>query len=244
MDVEAYNKCTDITWKGRANCKICAIRKQVIFAEVPDEAFKEFFFPIDIFCYGDKMPIYLMGEQGQSIYTIRKGLVKLYQFLPNGKQRIVRLLKPGDVAGLELLLNKTYHHFSMSMHDSELCRIPVNLLYKLQNRYPVLCRQLLERWQSGIDEADLFITLFSTGSSHARMARLLLEMDKKENRVWGLTITREDMGNILGISTETASRTIAEFKRSHLIKEKKNKIQFVDTEQLQKIAQDKKYSRM
>jgi len=232
------NKCTDITWKKRANCNICAIRKQVLFSDVPDEAFKEYFFPIDIYCYEEKMPIYLMGEKGQSIYTVRKGLVKLYQFLPNGKQRILRLLKPGDVAGLELLINKKYHHYSMSMQESELCRIPIDLLYKLEVSHPIIYRQLIERWQSGIDEADLFITLFSTGSSHSRMARLLLEMEKKENNIWGSTITREDMGDILGIRTETASRAISEFKRTHLIVENQNKIQIVNIDQLQKIAQD------
>ena len=240
MNTGAYSNCTGITWKGRAKCTTCAIRKQVIFSEIPDEAFNELFSPIDIFCYEDKMPIYLMGEQGQSVYTVRKGLVKLYQILPNGKQRIVRLLKPGDVAGLELLVDKVYHHFSMSMHDSELCRIPVKLFYKLQNRYPVLYRKLIERWQSGIDDADLFITLFSTGTSHARMGRLLLEMDKKEYNMQGSTITREDMGDILGISTETASRTIADFKRNYLIEEKQNKIKLIDIKLLQKIAQDNK----
>jgi len=70
------------------------------------------------------------------------------------------------------------------------------------------------------------------------MARLLLEMEKKENNIWGSTITREDMGDILGIRTETASRAISEFKRTHLIVENQNKIQIVNIDQLQKIAQD------
>lgn len=242
MATDPKNKCTEIIWKGRASCITCEIRKQVLFSDLPDEALRPIVTPIDTYCYPEKTPLYPAEAEGQLIYTVRKGLLKLYQILPNGKQRIVRLLKPGDVAGLELIVSSHYHHFAMTMHDSEICQIPVKVLTRLQADYPILYRQLLARWQSSLDEADRFITLFSTGSAHARMARLLLQMGIRENASWGARITREEMGDILGTSTETASRIIADFKRQQLLYEKNNTIHILDKNQLQQIEQDEKKS--
>jgi CRP-like cAMP-binding protein len=153
---------------------------------------------------------------------------------------VVRLLKPGDIAGLELLVDSSYHHSAMTTHKSDVCRIPVRTILELETRYPVLYKNLMLRWQASLDEADRFITLFSTGTSQVRMARLLFEMQKAENLAWGSHLNREDMGDILGISTETASRIIAEFKRRGLISETRNELAFNDPDALESISRDEK----
>lgn len=236
---ELKSKCTDITWHGRSDCRVCGIRKKVLFADIPDSEFNSLLAPIDNYTYPEKTPLYELGQQGEYIYTLRRGLIKLYQFMPNGEHRVVRLLKPGDTAGLELLVNHAYHHSAMTTHQSDICRIPVKTIEQLEKKYSHLFQKLMDMWQVNVDEADLFITHFSTGTSQSRMARLLVEMNKNENRSWGPGLNREDMGDILGISTETASRIIAEFKRRELIKEKKGELIFTDMAALEAIAREK-----
>ncbi|MBW8330269.1 MAG: helix-turn-helix domain-containing protein [Thiobacillus sp.] len=75
---------------------------------------------------------------------------------------------------------------------------------------------LLRRWQNSVDQADHFITALSTGPAEARMARLLITLGCTGDQPETLP-SREDMGALVGITTETASRIMAEFKRRGLI---------------------------
>ena len=77
----------------------------------------------------------------------------------------------------------------------------------------------MTRWQRALNEADAWVTDFSTGNSKQRIARLILLLVKGNPANTCLLFGREDMGATLGITTETTSRIIAEFKRQHLIVE-------------------------
>ena len=72
---------------------------------------------------------------------------------------------------------------------------------------------MLKRWQQALSEADAWLTELSTGSARERVARLLLRLVRNEHNPECTLFGREDLGAMLGITTETASRTIAEFKR-------------------------------
>jgi len=78
------------------------------------------------------------------------------------------------------------------------------------------------RWQKALSEADAWITILSTGSSRKRMANLLLRLIEEEGFTECYLLSREDIGSILSMTIETASRTISEFKRTGLIKEIKH----------------------
>ena len=100
-------RCHDVTWEGRADCAHCVIRERVLFAEIANENLGEVLHSIDHLSYPAHAVLYQADEDGKSLFTIRRGIVKLTQYLSNGNQRIVRLLKPGSVAGLELVVGQT-----------------------------------------------------------------------------------------------------------------------------------------
>ena len=68
--------------------------------------------------------------------TIRSGLVKLTQILPDGTQRIVRLQGATDILGLEALLDQTYQHTATALQPTEVCRIPVETVRGLSRNDP------------------------------------------------------------------------------------------------------------
>lgn len=228
--------CTDPAWQGRADCRHCPIRSQALFAEVADGDLDRLLVPIDNLRYAPKAVIYAAGAPGRHVYTLRRGAVKLMQTLADGTQRVVRVLTTGDVFGLEALLDRTHGHTAVSLHGLDVCRIPIEVVHKLNAGAHPLHTELMRRWQRNLDQADAFITQLSTGTSQARMARLLLLLDGPDGLLQGTPLPREDMGQILGISTETASRIVAEFKRQEIVREDSGLLHFTDAVALQRIA--------
>ncbi len=204
-------------WSGVADCSRCTLRESVLFAGLNEGDFEKIHQPINQFALQPGKALYHAGDSGDSIYTIRSGVVKLVQYLADGSQRIVRLVKTADVSGLEALVDKPYAHDAIVLHPTEVCCLPVDTVKRLSKDNPNLHLELLNRWQRALSEADAWLTELSTGSARERVARLLLRLiDGNADREC-LLFGREDIGAMLGITTETASRSIAEFKRQGLL---------------------------
>ncbi|WP_029009188.1 Crp/Fnr family transcriptional regulator [Azospirillum halopraeferens] len=209
----------DAAWKGTAECRNCGIRDLVLFADLTEPDFSLIHLPIDEMTFPPGATLYDAEGDGHSVFTIRSGLVKLVQYLPDGTQRIVRLLRPGAVAGLEVLVGTTHQHTAVALQEVAVCRIPRDVIERLSRETPRLHRQLMQRWHQALQQADDWLTELSTGSARARLARLLIQLagDAPDRPV--RLFSREDLGAMLGITMETASRTVAEFKRQGLVRE-------------------------
>lgn len=206
-------------WTGLADCRNCAIRHSVLFAGLKEDDFERFHRPVDQSWFGAGTTIYSTGDPAEALFTIRSGLVKLTQFLPDGTQRIVRLLGKTDLVGLEALIEPEYPHTVTTLQNTEVCRLPVSIVRQLSQSNAQLYHELMARWHKALSNADRWITEFSTGAARDRVARLLLWLCEREGGESCDLFSREDLGAILGLTTETASRTMAELKRKGYISE-------------------------
>ena len=111
-------------WSGEADCLQCALRQSVLFAGLDAEDFERIHDPIDQYVLDAGAVLYRAGDVGDHMYTIRSGLMKLLQYLPDGGQRIVRLVRATDVLGLESLVAETYQHEAVALQRTEICRFP------------------------------------------------------------------------------------------------------------------------
>lgn len=226
--------CTDATWVGRADCQRCDIRESVLFSDLNESDLSSMLQPVDNLFLPAKATLYREGDAGDGIFTIRKGLIRLVHYAPNGTRRIVRLLKPGSVGGLEVLVNSHYRHTAEAVSDVNLCRIPVDVIAQMKGRNPALHTALMTRWQDSLDDADTVITQLSTGSAQARAARFLLQVVVDPQRDECYNLSREDTAALLGLTVETVSRVFAEFKRKGWLVEGGDcpRISVTDLEQL------------
>ena len=94
----------------------------------------------------------------------------------------------------------------------------------------------MARWHHAMGTADRWITEFSTGSARDRVARLLLWLSEKEEDERCELFSREDLGALLGLTTETASRTMAELKRKGFISEPRPNQFLCDTPNLRRLV--------
>lgn len=165
--------------------------------------------------------LYREGESAETLYAIRKGLVKLINYLPNGRGRIVRLYGEGIWIGLEGLLRRPYEHTAIAVDEVEVYRLPANMLRLVRDDDLRSYTHLMHKWHEHLLEADVWISDFSTGSVRSRVARLikfLSRLDGQPSLEKVRLLTCDEMAAILGVTPESVSRIIAEFKRSGVLR--------------------------
>ncbi len=209
----------ETAWSGVEKCENCGIRHLALFADLEHDDFVHIHNPIHEtnFKHGDA--IYHLESSAEHVYTVRSGLVKLVQYLSDGTPRIVRILRPGDLAGIEITSGGTYQHDAIALTMVETCQIPMTVINKLSEETPRLHRQLLERWKNALITADSWLTKLSTGVARNRVIHLLMWLDERTSQMDGSFIlpVREDIGAMVALTTETVSRIIAELRRSEII---------------------------
>jgi len=205
-------------WKVGTKCEKCAIRNMVLFADLTREDFDLMHRPIHDFELRVGETLYNAEDAPLYVFTLRSGLIKLISYLPDGSQRIVRIIKQGDVLGLEAMSGQPYLHHAVVLEVAAVCEIPVSLIEKLNENSPHLSKQLMLRWQKVISDADIWLTKLSVGLANQRVASLLLYLAEGANKDKCFLPCREDIGATLAISPETASRVIASFKREGWVK--------------------------
>ena len=202
---------------GAKECESCGIRDQSLFADLTLDDFKLIDQPIHDVRADAQTTLYEEGSPGTHLLTIRSGLVKLVRYQSDGTQRIIRLLTAGDIAGLEITAHPTYDSTAIAVTEVKACRIPQAVIARLEGESPRLHAQLLRKWHEALRQADNFIADLASGSARQRLARLLLQLSGGGARQDVTLPSREDVGAMLGITTETASRAVAAFRREGLL---------------------------
>jgi CRP-like cAMP-binding protein len=167
--------------------------------------------------YSTHGTIYRTGEPGDYVFIIHFGLIKLLRYSSSGAERIVQLARSGDTIGLAALTQVPYRRTAIAMTNCEVCRVPATVVRDYNQHHPEFMATLLDRYQASVEMGDTFLTELSTGTAHQRLARLLLFLAEQHDHNEAPLLTRDEMGALLGITTETASRITAEFRREGLI---------------------------
>jgi CRP/FNR family transcriptional regulator len=208
---------TESAWRGTADCRACGIRDMVLFADLHEDDFSLIHAPIDDLEYTPSQALVRMGETATSLFTLRAGMVKLVRNTVDGRQRIVRVLRSGDVIGLEALMGPTYESDAIALTNVRVCRLPLQVIQRLNRETPRLHQRLLERWHRSLREADDWLADLNFGNARQRLAGLILKMRSDQDPSVCTLFSREDMGAMLDLKLETVSRTLNAFVREGLI---------------------------
>lgn len=163
--------------------------------------------------------IYSAQEAGHAVYTIRRGVVRLERVSEAGERRILRLAGRTDLFGLEALLGQRYAADAVACTTVDLCRIPQALIDELSSSEPQLVTDLMKRWQRALDDSEEWLAELATGPARRRMLRLLLKLSEYATHDDGLVWLpmRDEMGAMLGMTVETASRIVSNLRREGMI---------------------------
>lgn len=208
----------DSAWKGTSDCRNCGIRDMVLFADLNEQDFGEIHTPIDDMVFAADASLYTEGQTALGVFTLRKGMVKLVRATADGRERIVRVLRPGDVVGLEALATARYDSEAIALVEASLCRIPLAVLHHLSSSSPRLHKRLMQKWQQALKDADDWLADLNFGSARQRVAALALKMRDPDQSHITSFFARDDMGAMLDIQLETVSREISGLVRDGALK--------------------------
>lgn len=161
----------------------------------------------------------VLAEAGAAItnlYLIRSGLVALVRDLSHGSRRTLRLLKPGDMIGLEGLAGAPQPHRAVTLRETALCRVPLEAVQAAADASPAFARRLQDHWRTALERADAVILDFGRGSARRRVARLLLFLAAPPDDRCA-TFRRSDMAALLDLAPETVSRVLTGFQRQGIL---------------------------
>ncbi|MDR0577804.1 MAG: Crp/Fnr family transcriptional regulator [Candidatus Accumulibacter sp.] len=236
--LEKLKTCT--AWRNNANCLACDGRENSFFAGLAPDVIATLHVDVDNTATPSDEILYRPGTQAEHLWVLRTGAVKLVAASWDGAPRIVRVLKPGDVAGIEGLLAGGYAHTAVTVGRVHACRIPIRATRRICLEHAGFQWNLMRKWQAALRETEQWLVDMTSAGATARvrMARLLLRLrDGESSRIHNFS--REDLGLMLGATIETASRIIAAFLRERLLVKREAGNQFYDADiaRLEMVAQ-------
>ncbi|MCK0160821.1 Crp/Fnr family transcriptional regulator [Allomuricauda sp. F6463D] len=187
-------------------------------------------------------PIFEEGDKLNGVYCVRDGVSKLSKLSANGKDQIVKLATKGEVLGQRSVISEESTNLSaVAIDDMEVCFIPKESINNTLQKNPNFTLEVLRHMAHDLKEADDVIVNISQKTVKQRMAEAFLYLKNNfgedEDGFLALTLTREDISNVVGTATESAIRIISEFKKKGLIHASGKKIGIKDERKLLEMAE-------
>lgn len=173
--------------------------------------------------YEKKDIIFWEGDNAHSLFFIEKGTIKTYKSTEAGKEFVTGLYGPGDFIGQLSLLNNDgkYVENAMVIEDAQISAIPKSNFTKLLYGNPEVSQKFIGMISNNLIDVQKQLVAMAFAPVRQRAARTLIELLQKgiikEKPNGGLGIPREDFAGMIGTATETAIRTLSDFKDEGLI---------------------------
>ncbi len=185
--------------------------------------------------------LYHEGRRINGVYCIESGIVKIFKTGFDGKEQIIMFGKERDIIGYRsVLANELACTTAKIIKEGVLCFIPATLLLQLVKENPGFSYEIMKLACKELGDANQYITDLAQKSVRERLAEILLHLVEKfeldEENNLNISLTREELANIVGTATESVIRLLSDFKHSGLIDLQGRKIKILDMNGLKHIS--------
>jgi CRP/FNR family transcriptional regulator, cyclic AMP receptor protein len=226
------------------NCLTCSVREEHLFCNLSVHAGQRLNEIKSTAVYPKGAMLFIEGQQPRGVFVLCAGKAKLSTSSRQGKTIITKLSEAGDVLGLNAVIsNRSYEVTAEMMEPGQANFIPRDsLLQFLKDHGEVALRvaeQLSRNYYTAYDEIR---TLGLATSPTEKLAKLLLAWSTKTSPGESgtpvkLTLTHEEIAEIIGTTRETVSRLFSEFKKKQLLQQKGSTLLIRSRPALEKIVQ-------
>lgn len=189
--------------------------------------------------------LFQVGSPFQAIYAVRSGSIKTYSPTEDGHEQVTGFHLPGELLGLDAINLEHHPCAAKALETTSLCEIPFNRLEELSAHLPGLQHQLLKIMSKEILHDHSLLMLLGKKSAEERLAALLLSLSTRYQKRgfsptdFYLSMSRNDIGNYLGLAVETVSRLFSRFQEEEILDVQRKHVCITDLVQLRCIANTK-----
>ncbi len=222
-------------------CNKCAFEINSIFKHLTKDEADELNYLKEFRVFKKGAVLYQEGNRISGFYCINKGIIKVFKTGPDGKEQIIRFAKPGDIiAYRSVLSNEPACTTAKVLEEAYTCFFPSDILSRLVKVNPNFALELVKLICEELGEANSYITDIAQKTVRERLAEVLLKLISDfgidENNQLKITLTREELANIVGTATESVIRLLSEFKADRLVDLSGRKIIILNLKGLEKIS--------
>ena len=159
-----------------------------------------------------------VGEPFSCLYIIHVGQFKTFRDSAHGKQHVMGFHMAGEILGMNAISTGIHDSNAMAFEDSEVCEVPFAQLQMLCASIPAL-QQHFHRLLSEEINRDQRVMRFLGSSAEQRFATFLLDLSSRfaargySRHDFTVLMSREDIGNYIGLTMESVSRLMSKFRR-------------------------------
>ncbi|MFZ5502225.1 MAG: fumarate/nitrate reduction transcriptional regulator Fnr [Pseudomonadota bacterium] len=158
-----------------------------------------------------------------SIFAVRSGTIKTYSVTEDGEEQVTGFYLPGEVLGIDGISTNFHSNSAKALETAAVCEIPFDKLEFLSAKIPTLQRHFFQLMSREIQADQQLIMLLSKKSAEERIAALLLSISSRHGKRglspsrFRLPMSRNDIGNFLGLAVETVSRVFTRLQKQEII---------------------------
>ena len=185
--------------------------------------------------------IYSEGSRINGFYCVQKGIIKIYKTGFDGKEQIIRFAKKGDIMGFRSTITRERACTTAKvLEDAYISFVHADTVLEFVKHNGTFALELLQIACKELGEANDYITDIAQKTVRERLAEVLIHLrkdfDLDNEKYLQITLTREELANMVGTATESVIRLLSEFKQDGLIELQGRKIKILDEKMLFKIG--------
>jgi CRP/FNR family transcriptional regulator len=186
--------------------------------------------------------LFQAGSPFHAIYAIRSGSVKTFAATEDGQEQVTGFHLPGELVGLDAISSDAHNCSARALETTSVCEIPYTRLEELSSEVPSLQRQLLRVMSREILQDEHMMMLLGRKAADERLAALLLSISNRfkqrgfSAKEFNLSMSRNDIGNYLGLAVETVSRLFTRFQEEGILDAQRKHVHILDLARLSALA--------
>ena len=224
-------------------CEHCKSRSNSLFHFCHQEELEKLSDNKTCTSYKSGQMIFHEGNMSNGLYCVNSGKIKLHKMGSDGKEQIIRLVKPGDFLGYRALMSDTaYSASATALEDSTICLIPKDTFFQTLKGNDNLSDGLMKLLCKNLEDSEKKLTEMAYKPVRERLAQALLLLKntyEEKNRTtesFSFLMTREDLASLVGTAKETVIRLLSDMKKDGIIKTEGRKIILSQPEKLVQIG--------
>lgn len=195
-------------------------------------------------CYGKDDFIFREGDPTEYFHIVKEGTVKCVKSTADGKECTLKMLMPGDLFCCDAAAFDGGCHpgTAQPMGNVSILRMHRKAYFDMLRRSPAAAMEVIKYLGNRLNEAQEKAKILALDRADQRLAALLADLGARngikepQGVRLPMRLTRQDMANMIGATTETVIRILSRFKRERLVSGTANRLVILNLERLKAVA--------